>query len=210
MLPKVTVIIPTTLDRKDFNRQITEDFLSQDYENKTALFDYGNENVGVKRNRLCKIAPGDIIVHFDSDDNYKPDWIKNSVAILLCKDADITGLKAFNMYSQEHDASWTYDYGNGAQPFVTGATMCYWKKYWRGNPFQEIEKGEDVHFVYGTNSLVKPKVYAHGYIEGFLCSMHGGNTSQRDVWKENGKRYRRHSEEEMKVLKGLWGLAEKP
>ena len=141
----------------------------------------------------------------DSDGRYKPDWITRSVEALIKSEAEITGLKAFNMMAvgMEYEASWTYNYGT-ARPFVTGATMCYWRSFWERNKFQEIGCGEDVYFVYGDHLEEKPRVHAHEYIEGFLDAMHLGNTAVRQVF---GSRYRLHSQEEHEALKLFWGLA---
>jgi glycosyltransferase involved in cell wall biosynthesis len=85
----VTCIVPTA-DRRLFVPQAVAQFLQQDYANRELIvLDDGAQSVedlmpddprvryvrderkspvGIKRNRLCELARGDVIVHWDDDD----------------------------------------------------------------------------------------------------------------------------------------------
>ena len=85
----VTCIVPTA-DRRRFVPQAVAQFLQQDYANRELIvLDDGAQSVedlmpddprvryvrderkspvGIKRNRLCELARGDVIVHWDDDD----------------------------------------------------------------------------------------------------------------------------------------------
>ena len=204
MQPLVTIIIPTTLARKEFNDQIIKDYRAQDYPNKEVLFDYGHGCIGEKRNRLCKAAKGEIIIHFDSDDRYKPDWISRQVRLLLESEADMVGISQFKMIDYNADEGWMYTYVAMGVDYVAGATLCYRRSYWENNKFAEIQVGEDVVFSYGRTNGYIPKVVSGDYIDGFLCTMHEGNTSPRQIGNVG---YRRLNEEEFKEVKSIWNLA---
>lgn len=188
--PIVTVICPTTRDRKVFNDRIFDNFLKQDYPSKIFLYDFDEGTIGEKRNRLCEKAVGDIIVHMDSDDMYASNWITQSVVELMKNEADIVGLASMYFYKPDDKSVWLYTYGNATRPWIAGATMCYWRNLWKNNPFQPLDKNEDGMFL-----LTAPatKILAHGYIDGFVATVHEGNTCKKTL--EN-IRYRRLSEEE--------------
>lgn len=85
----VSVICPTTHDRN--NELIKEIFEAQDYPNKELIFDYNEGSIGLKRNRCIDVSSGEIILHFDSDDWYAPDYITKSVNHLIESKAQIMG-----------------------------------------------------------------------------------------------------------------------
>lgn len=202
--PFITVIVPTTHERKHWNEQILNQYIAQDYHPKEILFDYNHGTIGEKRNRLCNISKGDIIFHFDSDDAYASDWITKSVADLIESKADIAGLSNVNFYDYIKDEAWGYDYYKGQnkwhyeQAWVCGATMCYWKKFWERHPFKDVQVGEDGAFV-TANSGETIRIASHDYVDGFLASIHPGNTSGRQLY--SNPRYTRLSEEEKERIK---------
>lgn len=166
---KVTVITPTTHDRANMNRRITDLMQAQDYPAFEHLYDFSDNPIGTKRNILCARAEGDIIIHADSDDYYAPDWITRSVEHLLSSGADITGLKRAYFYEPGKNL-WQYNY-TGSQGYVIGATMCYKRSWWEQNPFKDFQVGEDLKF------CVHANVKAHDYINGFYASIHNQNTA---------------------------------
>ena len=193
----VTVIVPTTPDRFEFNESIIRQFMAQDYPKKNILLSYDSETVGEKRNRLCKAAIGSIIVHMDSDDYYAPDWISTSVDVLLSSGCDIVGLDNFNLIDLEANTCWSYDYLSLHKPWVAGATMCYWKRFWEQEPFRSINVGEDNWFVWKE----KTNVLAHGYKDRFVASIHGKNTSKRVLcWPHYTEC---QTEEKMKIIHNI-------
>lgn len=203
MQPEVTVIIPTTIDRKKFNEQITVDFHYQDYENKKVLFDYSEEKIGVKRNSLCKAATGEIIVMMDSDDRYAPDWISRCVEALIETGADIVGNSEAIFYHIENNKIARYTYASQHQTWLCGATLAFRKSLWARNPFPEEQIGEDWGFIYGYKSSLKPILRNMEYYDGFLASIHTRNTSPKII---DGIRWKWVDEEEDLRVKELWGL----
>lgn len=154
-----------------------------DMENHVYQWGIPGMNVGQKRNHLCQMARGEIIVHLDSDDIYAKDWISHSVNTLLNSKADLTGLDTGIFRNVQTGQRWQYIFKPG-QPFILGATMAYWRKTWQRSPFPEIKAGEDGHFTVNAG-LALP----HGYVSGFEATIHPKNTCPRYVhdpraWKK--------------------------
>ena len=123
--------------------------------------------LGQMRNFCCFKANGDIIVHMDDDDIYAPDWISKSVVALTSSVGNLTGLSSAYFKSPEQ---WYLYKWPGTQPYVIGASFCYYRSLWLNNPFKSITEGEDKKFQVG--AIIRP----HSYIEGFTATLHGGNT----------------------------------
>ena len=118
-------------------------------------------------NGICGIASGEIILHMDDDDIYATDWISKSVDALLCCGGGCTGLS--KAYFKHGEQWYLYQAQENAQPYVCGATMCYYRETWMRNPFNNVNRGEDLQFQ--TNAGVRP----HNYIDGFTATIHGDN-----------------------------------
>ncbi len=181
MYPLVTVITPSTIHRDAFNEQIKKMFALQDYPNKEHLFDLSPGNIGEKRNGLCEHAKGEIIIHFDSDDEYSPDWISRSVEALMKSGKDIAGLARALFYDKSANKFWFYTYPPGQG--LHGATLCYYKKFWEQNKFMNMQVGEDSQFIRGKDYA------AHRYTAGFTATIHEGNTSPRNISGERWEEY---------------------
>lgn len=186
---RVSVITPCSRP-EDLSRLI-EIYHAQDYQDKelsilmdvygvhTAMsvgdriWQWGTEKkmtVGAKRNELVENATGEIVIHFDSDDYYAPDFITQSVNHLLNSGADLTGLSTAFFFQNDPEAAWVYEY-KGQQPYVIGSGMCYYKSVWERNKFKDISEGEDRLFL-GNAGKVSP----HNYVSGFCAFIHGKNT----------------------------------
>ena len=198
-IPLVSCITPTA-NREKYIPLAIRYFLSQDYANaELIIIDDGNQSVaglipadprikyfyadaigtiGTKRNYACEKARGDIIVHWDDDEWYAPDWITRTVNYLLNADADITGLEYISYYSPVTDTFWKGSVKNRNNPsrahqWLNGPTIAYWKKFWASHPFQDLQKGEDDEFVQNPDA----RNFAHDYLEGFVKILHPGNTT---------------------------------
>lgn len=184
MKPLVSIITPTTKARAAFMPRLLEMVAAQDYPNvEHIIIDDESLRIGAKRNLGCGRANGDIILHFDSDDCYAPDWVSRSVAAL--GDADITGLASLYFHQPQTGDTWLYAYGTDeSRPFVAGATMCYRKAFWERNNFHDRQVGEDNKFLWSAPAIVRP----HNYINGFLSILHADNTSPKNLnnyrWKK--------------------------
>jgi len=158
----VTCIMPTA-DRRPFVPRAIEQFLAQSYDNRELIvLDDGTDPVGdlmpsdprvrylrderkapvgVKRNRLCALARGDVIVHWDDDDWMAPWRLTYQVEQLLAAGADVCGVDRPLFYDAAEGRAWQYVYPSNAAPWVYGATLCYTKAYWQRNPFPTIAVG---------------------------------------------------------------------
>jgi len=201
----VSCLMPTA-DRIPFVRQTVAQFLRQDYfDCELLVLDDGAQSVedlipddprvryvrearkspiGVKRNRACELARGDVIVHWDDDDWNAPWRVRYQVEQLLARGADICGLDRVLFYDPAEDRGWEYVYANNAAPWVYGATLCYTKSFWRRNPFPAIGVGEDSRFVW---SAVTKKLVALEDPTFFIGIIHPGNTSPKQT---RGTRWR--------------------
>jgi len=169
-MPNVTVITPNTYDRKEMAFRADCIISEQDYKGKIEhLCDFSNNCIGFKRNNLCRHASGEIILHFDSDDIYAPDWITRSVEALQSSGADIVGLS--NAYFYDTQRRQMHELTPKGQLYLCGATLCYWRKTWERKPFPDTSHGEDTAFISNNGRL-----HCHGYKEGFIATVHGGNT----------------------------------
>ncbi|CAM4406666.1 Glycosyl transferase family 2 [Pedobacter westerhofensis] len=133
--------------------------------------------IGLKRNYAINLAKGDIILHWDDDDWHAMDWISRSVNFLIDNDADITGIKHVHYFSPIMNTFWQGDANNRNNPnsrvWLNGATLAYWKSYWKKHPFKDLQKGEDDDFIQHDGA----RVYAHDYINGFIAILHQHNTT---------------------------------
>lgn len=179
-LPTVTVVVPTTRDRQEFNERIQKIFDAQDYPHKQILFNYEDITIGEKLNKMCEEAYGAVILRMDSDDVYTSTWISASVDNLIKTGADIVGLSSMYMYDAEADVTYLYDAGPLAKDtWIAGATMCFRKSFWEANRFQHISRIEDNYFLNGV--VRKPKIFSHDFIDGFCATIHSGNTCKKNT-----------------------------
>jgi glycosyltransferase involved in cell wall biosynthesis len=171
--------------KKELLILMDEQGYTKDTDNENNVYQWGipGMNVGQKRNHLCQMARGEIIIHMDSDDVYAKDWISHSVNALQNTKADMTGLDTGIFRNLETGERWQYIWKPG-QPYIMGATMAYWRKTWERAPFKELKDSEDAAFC-ASAGLILP----HGYVSGFEASIHPKNTCKRYVhdsraWKK--------------------------
>lgn len=196
-IPLVSCIMPTSAARKEFIPLALSYFGMQDYEAaELIVLDDGNtpvkdlmpdaanihyinpgipfKSLGEKRNYACAAANGDIILHWDDDDWYAYDWISRQVKHLIDSGGGISGLNNLNFYAPSAQLAWKYRYNYG-KPWVAGATLVYYKKVWKRNPFPHINVGEDNQFVWNAQLKVAPLEYE----DGFVSILHSKNTSPK-------------------------------
>lgn len=164
---KVSCITVTTEDRIDFNNRIMRIFSQQDYPNKEHIVLYGSETIGQKKNIACGLSNGEIIVFFDSDDLFASDYISKCVEQL--QECDCTGLD--NGYFTDGVQAWMWEW-KGNQKLVLGSGMALWKRVWERNKFKHVSSGEDTIFCANAG-----KIIPHGYVEGFVATIHQKNTA---------------------------------
>lgn len=197
--PLVSCIMPTA-NRQKYIPFAINYFLNQDYSHRELIIvDDGKESIrqllpendtikyfyteplgtiGKKRNFACEQARGEIIMHWDDDDWYAEDWISKQVDFLISSGADICGIEHINFYSTEKDTFWIGIAKNRNNPlrssqWMSGATIAYWRTFWRQHPFKDLQQAEDDDFIKNTGA----KVFAHDYIDGFVAILHPHNTT---------------------------------
>lgn len=211
ILPLVSCIMPTA-NRQKFIPLAIQYFMAQDYANaELVIIDDGLEpathlipddpriryfyteplgTIGVKRNYACEQANGEIIMHWDDDDWYAPDWIYKQFCALTDSATDIVGLNQVLFYSPSIDKRWLYQDLDLEKPWLCGATMAYHKSFWQEHPFIDIQVGEDYDFIWNTGA----RTFATGYLHGFISILHAHNTSIKPVedirHKKNGTKWK--------------------
>lgn len=209
----VSCIMPTA-NREKFIPYALDNFLKQDYPNaELVIIDDGKKSIlpllptdprisyfytppigtiGKKRNFACKMANGEIIVHWDDDEWYAKDWISQQVYYLVTSSADISGIEFVHYYSPLTDTfliGSALNRNNPSKPFqwLNGPTIAYWKTFWEKHPFKDLQKGEDDEFVKSAGA----KTFAHDYIDGFVKILHPDNTTTKYFENAQHKRIKR-------------------
>ena len=208
----VSCIMPTA-NREKYIPFAINYFLSQNYPNKELIIiDDGTDSIsdlipshpsiryyytepmgsiGSKRNYACDKANGEIIVHWDDDDWRAEDWISAQVHFLTTNDVDICGLQDVHYYYTVRNKFFTvvrqYQGMPNPMDWVHGASMSYWKLFWKKHKFKNLKKGEDDEFIQNTGA----RLYIHDYRDGFVCILHPNNTITREF--ENPKHKKIHS-----------------
>lgn len=212
--PLVSCIMPTA-GRRQFVAQAIRHFLKQGYGNKELIVvDDGAEpvadlmpatdavryvrlerrmSIGAKRNLACAMAKGSIIAHWDDDDWMAPNWLHSQVATLLDNRADVCGLDQILFRAPALRKAWKYVY-DGAKPWVCGGTLCYTKAFWEGEPFPDIDIGEDNAFVW---SRRHKNIVVNDAYELYVATVHVGNTSPKQT---ADRRWRDHSFEAIQKI----------
>ncbi len=117
--PLVSIITPTK-DRPQFLPLLKKCVLSQSYKNlEWLIFDDSREksikfldensriqyfysknvlSIGEKRNHLIENASGELIIHFDDDDLYAPNYTKFFVESIMKNEQDFLNLRGFFLY----------------------------------------------------------------------------------------------------------------
>lgn len=204
--PKVSCIM-LTANRPNFVELSVGYFLNSDYRDaELVIIDDGKESVkhllpdhrrikyffteplgsiGVKRNYACEKAEGEIIMHWDDDDYYPYDWMTRQVKALEESKADIVGLNQILFYSPLMNKFWNYDNKETDPPWLSGATMAYRKSFWEKHPFKDLQIGEDYDYIWNTGATI----YAHDYPNGFIATLHNGNTTLKPFENPKHKKY---------------------
>lgn len=135
-------------------------------------------DIGSKRNLLADMASGDVIMHFDDDDYYAPDYVATMLRHL--GQADFVKLSGWYLYSVTHNALAYWDLAvvaphhfrvESGRPLDSfrpadfsaaearawgekvlmgwGFSYVYRRSAWEKHPFDSIRHGEDTRFLLG-------------------------------------------------------------
>ncbi|MDV3456338.1 glycosyltransferase [Sphingomonas sp. HF-S4] len=196
MIPRISAIMPTA-DRRRFVPAAIAQFLAQERADaELVILDDGADSVadlipgdrrvryfreeaprilGDKRNRLCSLARGEVIVHWDDDDWHAPDRLARQLAALDASGADIVGLDQIAFLADDGAQAWDYRWG-GRQRWIYGASMAYRRSYWKRRRFPAIRTGEDTRFVLDARDA---QIVAMADTDWLVARVHGGNTSPK-------------------------------
>lgn len=176
--PLISCIMPTTGARRSFLHSTLQSFLEQDYPAKELVIvdEPGYEapirlsrlypkvqlatlnthlpvTIGAKRNLAVSLARGDVICHWDDDDDYSPDRLSRQAEPILSGQADVTGFPIEYVLDETVSPAriWTCSPALSARLFpcgVHGGTLMYRRALW--NPmaaFANVNSGEDGDFL---------------------------------------------------------------
>ena len=219
--PLVSCIMPTR-NRRELVPQAIRQFLRQDWpdaelivvddgDDKVAdlvpddpriryLALDGRRTIGAKRNLACEAARGEIILHWDDDDWMSDRRIRRQAEHLLASKADLSGLPSIYFHEPATGGTWQFTSPVRGRKWVAGATFCYRKDLWRSQPFEDVDIGEDMRFLWsGRRKKVVPLAEPGLYV----ARLHPGNTSSK---RGDGRAWRRVSD---LVLAGHFAIPER-
>lgn len=170
---KVGILTPTMMGREKFLERCKRIVKSQDYNNIQHIIIPGEGSIGAKLNLAIKSSSADIFIRCDDDDIIAIDYV--SVCVDKLKECDCTGLSS--AYFTDGNSVWLWEW-KGGQPLVCGSGMAFWRRAWENNHFKDTSHGEDTIFC-ANAGIIKP----HGYLDGFIATIHGENTSSQNSLK---------------------------
>lgn len=133
-------------------------------------------SIGEKRNRLCELANGDVIVHFDDDDYSAPGRVNDQLDRLMSSGAALTGYSEM-LFESETGECWLH---SGDEHYAIGTSMMFRKSFWRSHPFV-AGAGRSVDFV-GEDTVFLGQARAENAVvcvpagQMMLARIHSGNT----------------------------------
>lgn len=165
--PLVSCVMPTW-NRRPFIAQAIESFLSQTYPRKELIIlDDGDDSIrdlvpkkkiiryvridqristGMKRNKCCELAKGELICHFDDDDWSAPGRVENQVKRLIESGRPITGYSTLIFWDTLLKQAKRYI--SRTPGYVCGTTLMFRRKFWESHRFTDKQMASDNDFIY--------------------------------------------------------------
>ena len=207
MKPFVSVITPTK-DRPYFLKNILRNFFRQNYsldnmeliigddskksydelipKHKNITYKHLEEmSIGKKRNILCEMAKGDIIVFMDDDDFYPHDKVTHVVDNLWESNYMVSGSSIMHVYYICFDKIFRYgpyNQKNGKTYHTTCGTMSFKKEYFKDHKFPDVSSSEERLFL--QNWTVD--VLQLDSLKSILCIAHLENTIDKHKFIKSG------------------------
>lgn len=166
---KVSLLVPTK-NRHQFLENILRNFYRQDYPKELMELIIGddgeclmekdipkNDNIkyykfednitlGEKRNRLCSLATGDIIMFFDDDDFYPSCKVSHYVDKLKKSNKiDLVGSSIMYVYFVKQDK--ILKFGPNGRYHSTCAGIAFKKNFFKKHKFPHVNKAEEKGFL---------------------------------------------------------------
>jgi O-antigen biosynthesis protein len=165
--PFVSCVMPTW-NRRAFIPAAIDCFMRQTYENRElVILDDGDEPIddlipkdpriryifenkrmitGDKRNRVCALAHGEIICHFDDDDWSAAGRVQHQIDLMEKTGKPITGFGELLFWDM--NAKVAKRFHASIMGYVCGTTLCYTREFWFGHRFKSRHMASDNDFVY--------------------------------------------------------------
>ena len=131
------------------------------------------KSLGEKRNEACRLARGEILVHWDDDDWSAPWRISYQVQQLHDQRADVCGLDRLWFYDGGQFAAWWYQYTGRRLPWLAGSSICFRRQFWERWPFPDLSEGEDTLWIAGA---VGARVLPLARVDFLIARVHAGDT----------------------------------
>jgi glycosyltransferase involved in cell wall biosynthesis len=199
-MPTVSVLCPTR-DRRAFLPGLLAVWSHQDWpadDRELIVVDDGQDRVGdvfaglpnvryehlgvrvplgTKRNRLCELAAGSLLVNFDDDDWSPPDRISRSVACLQAHGVDVVGKSELAFWNLATDTI-------HVQPKIgarhaTAGSMTFRRSWWEKNAWRPDPHTEERQFL--ANFTAPLAQLDRPPWELVLAIAHGGNTLPKNT-----------------------------
>lgn len=135
--------------------------------------------IGLKRNRACQLARGEIICHWDDDDLYAPERVADQVSRLLESGKSVTGYSHVIFQGAVEGREGRWQYRGIPNVSAVGTSLCYLKSWWEAHPFPDKHVSEDNAFAM-VAAQDRQLISCDGG-ELIIASIHPGNTSPRQL-----------------------------
>jgi glycosyltransferase involved in cell wall biosynthesis len=198
--PLVSCICPT-YNRLEFLPRMLRCFQQQDWPNRELIVlddgDDGTERLfedntdpmiryhheipkqcnAIKRNRLCELAQGEYILHWDSDDWHSPARIRRQISPLI-GDSNFKTSGTSRIYYYKHGQKKAYEYRGKKEIWLGG--IAYAKAFWQEHRFDaNPSPGEDTRWLRAHVPVGQRYDLADPAL--FICAIHASNDSRKNV-----------------------------
>ncbi len=133
--------------------------------------------IGTKRNRLCELAQGEILVNLDDDDWSPPDRIARSVALLDERGVDVVGCSELAFYNVATDR--IHQYPKVGPKHATAGSMAFRRAWWDRKKWAPDPHTEERQFL--DNFTAKLAQFPCEPWRIVLAIAHGGNVLPKNT-----------------------------
>jgi glycosyltransferase involved in cell wall biosynthesis len=116
------------------------------------IFENRRRVTGEKRNRVCELAQGEVLCHWDDDDWSAEDRIKVQVEILQASGKLATGFGRLLFWNVTERRALIWKASTPG--YVCGTTLCYTRELFQVRKFRPVHKASDNDFVYPIASRI--------------------------------------------------------
>ena len=157
-----------------------EDIIPKD-DDRIRYYKFNNISLGEKRNKLCELSKGEILIFMDDDDFYPFDKVSECVNVLNNNDVEITGSSIMYVYFTKQNK--ILKYGPYGKNHATCATFAFKRSYFDNNKFPNVNKAEEKKFL----NNYKTNVFQMNELKSILVIAHNNNTVNKQKFYKFGK-----------------------